>query len=108
MIDKITDLQRASADHGTRIASIEETLERHLQSIDSRVTTAITAAVKSAITLSTEEQEWVRLSVLSKKQSVEFRNKVIQSSILWAIPLVFAAILTVCREYMINHGMWKP
>jgi hypothetical protein len=72
---------------------------------------AVQDAMSSAL-LTDEEHRWVQLAIRREAQAIAFRDKVIESTAIWAIILlagwVLAVVALLIHDYAIAHGMWKP
>ena len=86
--------------NGDRITEVRDTMHD-----------TITRAVKDAMpkALMTDDQHrFLQELIERQQQGRKFRQKIIESSAVWAIPLLILALMAIFREYAIAHGMWKP
>lgn len=79
-------------------------LETHLPA---RIKEAVEEAIEGRLPTE-DERRWVQLAVKRQAQSVAFRQAVIEKTLPWLIIAAVGFVGHVIREYMINHGMWKP
>ena len=65
----------------------------------------ITFAIKEMpVTLSDDEQRWVRMAIKKEAQSIAFRTAIIEKSFLGVIAMFGAGILYVLADFFKNHG----
>jgi len=86
-------------------------LEAVVRDRDDAMREMIREAVRDAMPtrLPTEKQlQYLDSAIERQAQSIAFRRRVLESSAIWAVPLLILAFLAMVREYMIAHGMWRP
>jgi len=64
-----------------------------------------TVAIKEMpVTLSDDEQRWVRMAIKKEAQSIAFRTAIIEKSFLGVITMMGAGVLYVVADFFKNHG----
>lgn len=98
---------------GRVLGSIMTALERRQDRIEMEMPEHITKAVGDAMaavsarSLTPDELMWVKLAIKREAQSIDFRQKVIQSSTIGLVWLFIGGVLTIIYEWIKSHG-WKP
>ncbi len=90
--------------------------DEHGDALRELIREAVRDAVRDALPghecLADDELSAVRLLISRETQRAQFRKKIIDSSVAWAIPALLAllglTLWTMLREYAIAHGVWKP
>lgn len=97
--------------NGDRITDLKAVVETRNEIMRETITEAVKDAMPRAL-LNDEQHDFVVLLFNQMRERAAFRKRIMESAILWAVPLLILAGLgvlgTVVREYMISHGMWKP
>lgn len=90
-----------------RITAIEAVMRERDESMREIILEAVRDAMPTR--LPTEKQlQYLDDAIERQAQNIAFRRRIIESSAVWAVPLLILAFLAMVREYMIAHGMWKP
>lgn len=86
--------------------------DAHDDALRDLIRDAVRDAMPAHECLADDELSAVRLLIRRETQRVEFRKKIIDSSVAWAVPALLAllglSLWTMLREYAIAHGVWKP
>lgn len=90
-----------------RVTALEATVSTRHEMMRESIHSAVREAMP--LRLPTEKQmQYIDMAIEREAERAAFRKKVIESSAIWAIPLMIIAVLAVFREYAIAHGMWRP
>lgn len=97
-------------DERVGVWSAIETNGARITKLETEMIDTVTKAVKAAmpVVVTDDEHRFLKNLIARQEQNLKFRTKVIESSAIWAVPLMILAVLAVFREYAIVHGMWRP
>lgn len=94
-----------------RITELEVVVSTRNEMLRETVKSAVQDAMPKAL-LNDEQHEYVALAFQQWKDRAAFHKKIIESTAIWAIPMIILLLAAGAWEgikaYGIAHGMWKP
>lgn len=90
-----------------RVTELKAVVDTRNEMMRDNIHEAVRSAMPTSL-MSDDEHRWLKMAIEREAQRAAFRRKVIESSAIWAVPLILLAVLAVFREYAIAHGMWRP
>lgn len=98
-----------AVDH--RVTDLDTECRMRHDAMRSEIQAAVRSAMPSSL-MSDDEHRWVRLAIEREGKKAQFRQKIIESTAVWAIPVLIGGLALMLwhlvREYTIRHGMWLP
>ena len=109
--DERAKLWQAVGTVDDRVSGLEAIVNARTEMMRDSIQAAVREAMPTSL-MSDEEYRWVKMAIKRESDKAEFRKKIIESTAIWAIPVLIGSGLVMFGkpvvEYMVAHGMWKP
>lgn len=110
-VEELEKVWTALHTNSDRITELEAIVNTRNEILRETITSAVQEAMPKAL-LSDEQHEYVNLAFQRWKDRAALHKKIIESTAIWAVPMIILAALVLLGEgiktYMITHGMWRP
>ena len=93
-----------------RVTELKAVVDTRNETMREAIKDAVREAMPRAL-LSDDQHAFVVMAMKREEQRAQYRQKVIDSATLWAIPtalgLIGFALWTLLKEYLVAHGLWR-
>lgn len=94
-----------------RMQDLETDCKGRYESIREEVRAAVQESMPRSI-ISDEEIRWIKMAIQRERERGLFRKKVIESTAIWAVPVLIALFIglwwELLKSYAAAHGWGKP